>query len=170
MVSPGLAPEQGQASSARHPLLQQEQSVAGLLGALQATTVAVVFPSTFCSVNRGAGGSSKDGLNSSSGSSAFGLLQSLLHELGHALHFLLSASGSPDPAAAGGHRSSLEVMETASHLTERMACNATCLQVRSARESQGLGECVGVYASGAYGSAAPVLGSAGTLLHNPGGQ
>jgi hypothetical protein len=105
---------------------------------LQATTVAVVFPSSFCSESRqlgssdgssdGWGGSNGSG-GGSSGSSSFSVLQSVLHELGHALHFLLCASGSDAPAAAGGHCSSLEVMETASHLVERMARNTTCLQV-----------------------------------------
>lgn len=99
---------------------------------LQDTTVAVIFPSSFCSCNRRP---SQAGLGSSSsgnsgGSSALSVLHGLLHELGHALHFLLSASAAPDPSAAGGQLCSLEVMETASHLVERMAHRATCLQVR----------------------------------------
>jgi hypothetical protein len=177
MVSPGLATEQGQASpagTAGTPLSQQQQqqqsTVAGLLGTLQATTVAVVFPSTFCSANRGPHGSSEDSPDSSSGSSAFGLLQSLLHELGHALHFLLSVSGSQDPAAAGGHRASLEVMEAASHLIERMARNATCLQVRwSALIARGwemecVAQCMPEVHAG--GLTAPWLCGAGTLLRS----
>lgn len=126
---------------------------------LQATTVAVVFPSSFCTESRQLGtsdGSSNDwsGSNSSSGgsgggsgssgSSSFSVLQSVLHELGHALHFLLSASGSDAPAAAGGHCSSLEVMETASHLVDRMARNTTCLQVGGASVQWGMGAGVSI--------------------------
>jgi hypothetical protein len=139
MVSPGVpsvpsaeAPgqlDQANMVDSRQQQQQQSQgaSLSDLLGKLQVTTVAVVLPSSFCSQDSSSSSSS----NGSGGrSSAFSVLQSLLHELGHALHFLLSASAAADSAAAGGHQSSLEVMETTSHLVERMAHNAACLQVR----------------------------------------
>lgn len=122
---PGQAEPMGSPQQQRQQQLLQGASLSQLLGNLQATTVAVTLPSSFRSDDV-AGASSSSGGRSSS----FSVLQSLLHELGHALHFLVSASAAADPAAAGGHRSSLEVMETASHLLERMARNATCLQVR----------------------------------------
>ncbi len=62
-------------------------------------------------------------------------LVTLLHELGHALHFLLSAAVRTRlrDAACWAHT---EVAELPSHLMERLAREPRCLQVRIA-----LGSC-----------------------------
>jgi hypothetical protein len=55
--------------------------------------------------------------------------------LGHALHFLLSATAPGASAGDCGCWAGIDLCEVTSHVTERMARDARCLQVRRAGSS-----------------------------------
>jgi hypothetical protein len=96
--------------------------------AFQPGTVAIIFPSSFCSqLDSSSTGYSNS--SSSSASSNAAKLSSLLHELGHALHFLLSATAAGASVGDSGCWAGIDLCEAASHVTERMARDARCLQV-----------------------------------------
>jgi hypothetical protein len=53
--------------------------------------------------------------------------------LGHALHFLLSATAAGAAAGDCGCWAGIDLCEVTSHVTERMARDARCLQVSCGR-------------------------------------
>jgi hypothetical protein len=65
--------------------------------------------------------------------------------LGHALHFLLSATAAGASAGDCGCWAGLDLCEVTSHVTERTARDARCLQVskRKARRVRGSSWCAG---------------------------
>jgi hypothetical protein len=57
-------------------------------------------------------------------------LSTVVHEMGHALHFLLSSSAAGAGVEDCGCWAHPELKEVAAHLTERMTRDPRCLQVR----------------------------------------
>jgi hypothetical protein len=96
-------------------------AAAGGGAASQAVVVAIVLPRSFCSSIRLGSGGGGDG------ASAASVLRGVLHEFGHALHFLLSTAAAGGATVAGPW-ASLELCEVAAHLTECLTRDATCLQ------------------------------------------
>lgn len=76
------------------------------------------------------------------------ILSNVVHEMGHALHFLLSSSVAGAGVEDCGCWAHPELKEVAAHLTERMTRDPRCLQVRGG----GVGGQWGVCGSGLLGT------------------